>query len=207
MSDKIHDKIIISSSEFMSHVKVSTVVILNAEQFCSEIEANINSGNLTSAQVGDLNFSLNELYAAVLIYLAATTPIPINKIVTLERDVIIGSESNYSLNCGSGIKEEGGFMLSSFPIPDILVKGLKTLLRLQSSADSFITTYDSPKLLCSPIYDMNQGGRLYFLDPDVVTINSAIGALTKRQIPRTSEIPPNYFHAIQTTVRSLGAPW
>ena len=200
--------IVISKPELMGYIKESALLILNREQICSEIESKVNSGNLSSVQVDKLNCDLNRLYGSVLIQLAAASPISIDQIVTFEKDVLIGSKSDYSLNCGPEILREYGLMLSSFPIPDIVADGLTALLRLQSCADGFFITSDCPRLLCYPYYDKNKGGNLYFLEPAEFSINSAISSIQIKKPTLTSpEVPDNYYQAIQATVKSLGAPW
>ncbi|NRB79148.1 MAG: hypothetical protein HRU38_10835 [Saccharospirillaceae bacterium] len=188
---------VISKSKLMDYVKESALFILNREQILSEIESKVNSG-LSSIQVDKLNSDLNRLYGSVLIQLAAASPISIEKIITFDRDVLIGSKSNYSLNCGPEILQEFGLMLTSFPIPDIVA---------DSCANGFFISSDCPKLLCCPYYDVNDGGNLYFLEPAEFSINRAISIQIKKRTLTSTGVPDNYFKAIQAVVKSLGAPW
>lgn len=197
------NQIVISSPELMVYIKESVQCIMNGEQICSEIE----SGNL-SIQVDKLNSDLNRLFGSVLIQLAAAFPIPIDKIMTFERDVLIGNKSSYSLNCGKEILEEFGLMMASFPIPDIVADGLTLLLRLQACADGFFITTEEPRLLCFPHYETEaNGGDLHFIGPSELFIENAIAIQIDKPSLKGYGEEGSYFEAIQSAVKSLGAPW
>jgi hypothetical protein len=202
------NKIVISSAELMVYIRESVQCILNGEQICSEIESKVKSGNLSSVQVDKLKSDLNRLYGSVLIQLAAASPIPIDKIMTFERDVLIGNKSNYSLNCGKEILEEIGLVMSSFPIPNIVADGLALLLRLQACADGFFITTEEPRLLCFPNYETKaNGGDLHFIGPSELFIENAIAIQIDKPSLKGCGEEGSYFEAIQSTVKNLGAPW
>jgi hypothetical protein len=204
--NKKKNQIVISSPELMVYIRGSVQCILNGEQICSEIESKVKSGNL-SVQVDKLKSDLNRLYGSVLIQLAAASPFSIDKIMTFERDVLIGNKSNYSLNCGKEILEEFG-NLTSFPVPDIVANGLKALLRLQACADGFFINTEEPRLLCFPLYETKDiGGDLYFIGPSELFIENAIAIQIDKPSLKGCGEEGSYFESIRSAVKSLGAPW